>query len=203
MILVIVVVTVATWNRGPHHSATLGPPAPSQSQTAAVSTGAAPDGTYKIIFDGTATGHTDRPNLGQTTKSSDATATWHLEYTYGDGHNGFPDLASSSVKACDSFRLHPPFMGDLSSAPGAGCDDVADVDPYYLTWGGSHEILAARHRAFATGRSRVNQLQAVLERHDHGHRAIGSGLRRRHALRQRAQAKRVGIEVDNLVRSSS
>jgi hypothetical protein len=171
LILVIIVVTVTTWNRGPRHSSAVGPPAPSQSQTAAVSTGAAPDGTYKIIFDGTATGHTDRPNLGQTTKSSDATATWHLEYTYGAGHDGFPDLAASSVKASgtstvwtniakgctssaatytpkasvltsgtapDTFRLHPPFMGDLLSAPGAGCDPTkGDVDPYYLTWGGS------------------------------------------------------------------
>jgi hypothetical protein len=172
LILVIVVVTVATWNRGPRHSGAVGPPSPSQSQsqTAAASTGAAPDGTYKILFDGTATEHTDRPNLGQTTKSSDATASWHLEYTFGGGHNDLPDLAASSVKAsgkstvwtdiakgCTStaatytpdssvlkpgeapgaFRLIPPIAGDLISAPGAGCDDEADVDPYYATSGGS------------------------------------------------------------------
>ena len=168
-ILVIIVVTVTNWNRGVPGRGSVRPPSASATQQSATqqpaaSTGAAPEGVYRIVFEGSGSAHSDRPNLGQTTKSSDDTASWHLEYTYGDGHDGMPDMTKSSVKAsghstvwaptakgCTSsaatyrpkssvleatghgeLRVHPPLLGDLFSAPGAGCDAThGDVDPYF------------------------------------------------------------------------
>ncbi len=68
---------------------------------------APPTGAYKIIFDGTATGHYDVPNFGQAFRSQDAKATWHLEYIYGDGHNDYPDPATAKVKASGKFQVWP------------------------------------------------------------------------------------------------
>lgn len=96
LILVIVVVTVTQWNRGGGGSRAKAPPTPSQTPVA-VSPSAAPDGMYEVIFDGSGTAHDDRPDGGQTYRSADAIASWHLEYMYGQGQSGLPDLTTSTV----------------------------------------------------------------------------------------------------------
>ena len=98
IITIIVIGSINQWNRGPGGPAR--PPVVATGTSVApgaTTTQARPTGVYKIIFEGTAKGHYDVPNRGQTFRSADATATWHLEYTYGDGHNMLPDLATAIV----------------------------------------------------------------------------------------------------------
>ena len=76
---------------------------------------AAPLGSYKIIFDGTGTGHQDRPNNGQSYKSQDATATWHIEYALGGNNTGAPDLSTSTVTGTGSSAQYGGTGNDCTS----------------------------------------------------------------------------------------
>ena len=103
-VIIVIIGTVTYWNRG-------GGGGGSSGATTTVSSSSGPsapapvlDGTYKIIFDGTATAHDDRPDGGQTYRSADATATWHLEYTYGSGHGDAVDLATSQIDGTGSSK---------------------------------------------------------------------------------------------------
>ena len=93
LVLVVTIIAVTQANRGGG-----GKPRPPAAASSAATSAlpsetpvAAATGTYRIIFAGTATGHVDRPDPGATFRSRDATATWHLEYTYGDNHDGTAD----------------------------------------------------------------------------------------------------------------
>jgi len=109
LIVIIVIGTINRWNRGPEGDptpTTAGTPIVSQS---APSTSTSPDTTseYKILFDGKATGRYEVPNRGQTFRAAQATATWHLEHTYANGHNLLPDPSTASITGSGSSQNQP------------------------------------------------------------------------------------------------
>lgn len=160
IILVVAVVAVTQLNRFSQKPEQATPP-PAPTPTASASEVAT--GTYRIIFEGSGSGHFDEPNNRQTFKSQDARAEWHLEYTYGTGHGDEPDPATSKVTgsgeskvwdgpgACTatSVRYTPRVSmirrdnaGNLSLTPplagdllSAGCDAANGlVDPFFKLW---------------------------------------------------------------------
>lgn len=135
---------------GPGATATAGP------------TGEAPSGSYRVIFEGTATGHQDRPNNSQAYAGQDATATWHLEFTVngpapsppvqivsGNGtykvYSGTSACTATAAKFIElqpilvargegTYRVTPPIAFDMQSA--AGCDPSSGQgDPFYTAFG--------------------------------------------------------------------
>ena len=119
LVLVVTIIAVTQLNRGGGGKPRPPAAAPSTATSALPSETpvAAATGTYRIVFEGTATGHVDRPDPGQTFRSRDATATWHLEYTYGDNHDGTPDPTTSSVKGSGhSMSWHPEISGGCNSS---------------------------------------------------------------------------------------
>jgi hypothetical protein len=117
IIVIIVIGTINRWNRGPEGNPTpTTASSPSVSQSAA-STSTSPDTTseYKILFDGRGTARYEVPNRGQTFRSAEATATWHLEYTYASYHNLLPDPSTATVTGSGSSQNQPGTEKDCTS----------------------------------------------------------------------------------------
>jgi hypothetical protein len=158
IILVVAVVAVTQLNRFSRKpDQATPPPVPTPSAAEALT------GTYRIIFDGSGSGHFDEPNNRQTFRSRDAKADWHLEYTYGTGHGDEPDLATSRVTGSGESKVwdgnggcvatavtYTPRVsmirrdnaGNLSLAPplagdllSPDCDSAkGKVDPFFTVW---------------------------------------------------------------------
>lgn len=118
IIVIIVIGTINQWNRGPAGK----PGSTTTSRPNTVQPGASTTNTsgsfgeYKIIFDGTATARYEVPNRGQAFRGAAATATWHLEYMYANGHNLLPDPATAVITGSGSSQVWPvPHAADCTS----------------------------------------------------------------------------------------
>jgi len=100
IVATIVIITITRLNSGGGSSTAKPPPGTTHTgQTTAgppSSAASAPDGVYKVIFDGTGSAHADATNNGQSYRSADETVSWHLEYVVGGDYDAWPGAGSGS-----------------------------------------------------------------------------------------------------------
>lgn len=100
IVATIIIITITQLNNGSGSGGAKPPPATASSgQTSAMaptSAASAPDGIYRVIFDGEGSAHNDAPNNGQNFRSADDTVSWHLEYVLGGDYDAWPGAGNGA-----------------------------------------------------------------------------------------------------------